>query len=124
MRTIAFGSSPVVEAVTAAAGDTWETTRREVIEPINAEFHRHLPTYLKNHDLGALGALYVTETGTGLGWDDGQAAYPGRGESTLTWDGPSRREPIRERWRRLLAMLPSIDRATAPSRTGRRRGRS
>jgi hypothetical protein len=97
MRAAAFGSFLVVAAVTAAAAGTWEMTRKEVIEPINAEFHRHLPTSLKNHDLDALGALYVTATGTGLGWDDGQAAYPDRGESTLTWDGPSRHEPIRER---------------------------
>jgi hypothetical protein len=111
MRTAAVGSFLLVAAVTAAAAGTWEVTRANVIEPINAEFHRHLPTYLKNQDLEALQALYTTETGTGLGWDDGHAAHPGRRESTLTWEGPSRREPIRERWRRLLAMLPSIDRA-------------
>jgi hypothetical protein len=66
MRTAAFGSLLVVAAVTAATAGSWEAIRRDVVEPINAEFHRHLPTYLKTHDLEALNGLYVTETGTGL----------------------------------------------------------
>jgi hypothetical protein len=95
----------------AAVGADWETTRRTVIDPLNSELHRHLPSFLKARDLDAVVALYATDTGTGLTWDAPHPAYPGREEETLRWDGARGPEPIRERYRRLLALFPTIDKA-------------
>jgi hypothetical protein len=95
----------------AAARTDWETTRRTVIDPLNSELHRHLPSFLKARDLDALVALYATDTGTGLAWGAPRQAYPGREEETLRWEGPRGTEAIRERYRRLLALFPAIDKA-------------
>jgi hypothetical protein len=94
-----------------AAASSWEVTRKSVIDPINSELHRHLPKYLRTRDLGALLELYATDTGTGISWDGAHPVYPGREEETLRWDRPARAEPIRERYQRLLDLLPTIDRA-------------
>jgi len=97
-------------AVTSAAGD-WETTRKTVIDPLNTELHRHLPSFVRTHDLDGVLGLYATATGGGLGWDGPRAVYPGREEETLRWDGARGPEPIRTRYERLFALLPSIDKA-------------
>jgi hypothetical protein len=96
---------------TTAHAASWEATRRAVIEPLNSELHRHLPTFLKQRDLRGVLHLYATDTGTGLTWDGAQRVYPGRGETTLRWDGAPGAEPIRARYERLLERLPTIERA-------------
>jgi hypothetical protein len=90
---------------------TWEVTRKTVIDPLNGDLHRHLPTFVRQHDLEAVLGLYVTDSGGGLTWDGAWEPYPGREERLVRWQGPAGAEPIRERWRRLLALLPTIDKA-------------
>jgi hypothetical protein len=96
-------------AVTEAA--SWEVTRKTVIDPINSTFHRHLPSYLRKRDLTALLELYATPAGGGVGWDGARAAYSGAEEDTRRWDGPPVVEAIGERYQRLLALLPAIEKA-------------
>jgi hypothetical protein len=100
----------LVLAATAPAAP-WDATRQTVIEPLNSELHRHLPTFLKARDLSGVLHLYATETGSGLTWAGAQEVYPGRGETTLRWDGEPGAEPIRARYERLLAYMPVIERA-------------
>ncbi len=90
---------------------TWEVTRKTVIDPLNSELHRHLPTYLKNRDLEAVLALYATDVGTGLTWDAAHAVYADREEEMQRWSGPTGAEAIRARYQRLLDLLPTIERA-------------
>jgi hypothetical protein len=94
-----------------ASASAWDATRRSVIEPINAELHRHLPTFLKNRDLTGVLHLYATGEGTGLTWNDARAVYPGRDETMLRWEGRGGAESIRARYERLLALVPTIERA-------------
>ena len=89
----------------------WELTRQTVIEPINAEFHRHLPSFLKARDLDAVLALYATEVGTGLTWEGALGVYPDAEEETTRWQGASGTESIRTRYEHLFALFPAIDRA-------------
>ena len=95
----------------SALAAPWEVTRKAVIDPLNTTLHRHLPLYVKNHDLGAVLELYATETGTGLRWDDGRRAHVGRDEELVRWEGGGGDEPIRVRYQRLLALLPRVERA-------------
>ncbi len=95
----------------AAQTERWEVTRKTVIDPLNGELHRHLPTFIRQRDLDAVVGLYVTEQGGGLAWDGSHEVYPGREEHVVRWDGGGGREPIRERWRRLFALLPTIEKA-------------
>src|SRR5262245_147973 len=95
----------------AARADSWEVTRKTVIDPLNGELHRHLPTFVRQRDLDAVLGLYVTDTGGGLTWQGGQDVYPGREERLIRWPGASGREPIRERWRHLLDLCPTIEKA-------------
>jgi len=93
-------------------GADWETSRKTVIDPVNTEFHRHLPSFVKSRDLDALVALYATDAGGGIAWGD--APLPvgaGHDVQTVRWGGAPRAEPIRERWRRLLALFPAVDKA-------------
>jgi hypothetical protein len=98
-------------AVATASAAPWETVRRTVIDPLNSELHRHLPSFLRARDLEALLGLYATDTGTGLTWDGARPVHPGREEETLRWEGARGPEPIRERYRRLLDLLPALARA-------------
>ena len=100
----------VALAARAAAAD-WETTRRTVIDPLNTELHRHLPSFLKSRDLDAVLALYATATGGGLIWDRGHAVYPEREEGMRRWEGNRGPEPIRTRYERLLALFATIEKA-------------
>jgi len=97
-------------AARAAAAD-WETTRSTVIDPLNTELHRHLPSFVKSGDLDAILGLYATATGGGLVWDRGHAVYPAREEETRRWEGNRGPEPIRVRYERLLALFATIDKA-------------
>jgi hypothetical protein len=101
----------VVLAASVTARADWEATRKAVIEPLNSELHRHLPTFLKSRDLTGVLHHYATERGTGLTWDGAHAVYPGRPETTWRWDGSRGSETIRQRYERLLARMPAIERA-------------
>src|ERR1700720_2916112 len=97
-------------AAPAIAAD-WETTRKNGIDPLNTGGDRHLPSAVKNRDLAAIVAMYATDTGGGLGWDGARGVYPGRGEKMRRWEGPAVSEPIRDRYRRLLDLLTTVDKA-------------
>src|SRR5262249_58328253 len=94
-----------------ASGASWEETRKTVIDPLNGALHRHLPTFVRQRDLDALVGLYVTTEGTGLTWDGMQPVYPEREERMLRWGGSSGPESIRDRWQRLFALMPTIEKA-------------
>jgi hypothetical protein len=94
-----------------ASAVPWEVTRKTVIDPLNGELHRHLPTFVRQRDLDAVLGLYVTDTGGGLTWQGGQEAYPGREERLIRWQGVSGPEAIRERWRHLFDLFPTIEKA-------------
>jgi hypothetical protein len=109
-RALAVAIAALVVPASAWTAD-WETTRKTVIDPLNSALHRHLPSYLKARDLDAVVGVYATATGGGLGWDAARPAYPDREEETLRWDGPPVVEPIRERYRHLLALFAAVDKA-------------
>jgi len=111
MRGLALALWMVAVVPLGASAAPWEVTRKGVIDPLNGAFHRHLPTYLRTRDLTALLGLYATETGTGISWDAAHAVDAGAEEEIFRWDGPPTVEPIRERWERLLALFPTIERA-------------
>jgi len=96
---------------TTAHAASWDATRQAVIEPLNSELHRHLPTFLKARDLTGVLHLYATASGSGLTWDGAHEVHPERGETMWRWDGPSGTEPIRSRYERLLERLSVIERA-------------
>jgi VCBS repeat protein len=98
-------------AASRAVAVDWETTRKTVIDPLNTALHRHLPSFVKSRDLDAVLGLYATDEGAGLGWDGAHAVYPAAEEETIRWDGPSVRESIRERYRRLLDLFATIEKA-------------
>jgi hypothetical protein len=89
----------------------WEVTRKTVIDPLNGDLHRHLPTFVRQRDLDAVLGLYATDAGGGLTWEGSRDAYPGREERLVRWEGTHGAEPIRERWRRLFELLPTIEKA-------------
>jgi hypothetical protein len=89
----------------------WEETRKSVIDPLNSALHRRLPSFVKARDLDALVALYTSETGSGLTWDGARRVHTASEEETLRWEGAMGSEPIRERYRRLLALFPRIEKA-------------
>ncbi len=82
-----------------------------MIDPLNADLHRHLPTFVRQRDLDAVLGLYATEAGGGLTWDGAREVYPGRDERLQRWEGAIGPEPIRERWRRLFELMPAIEKA-------------
>ena len=91
--------------------EDWETTRKRVIDPINSEFHRHLPTYIRERNLEEILSLYAVDTGTGLSWDGASLIYPGREEEMLRWGSATGSETMRERYRHLLDLFPTVDKA-------------
>ncbi len=91
--------------------DAWEQSRKTVIDPVNSEFHRHLPTYVRGRDLDEILSLYGVDTGTGLSWDDPSPIYPGREEEMLRWGSAKGSETTRERYQRLLDLFPTVDKA-------------
>jgi len=94
----------------SSLADSWDSVRKELIDPLNSLLHSHWPTELKRRNLDVLTRLYATRTGTGLAWDEVQSVSPLAAERTLRWGGPGGEEPIRERYRRLLELFPEIDR--------------
>jgi hypothetical protein len=99
-------------ALLLCTGADWETTRKTVIDPLNTELHRHLPSFVKSRDLEALVALYATDAGGGIGWGDAPPPVGvGHDVQTVRWGGAPRTEAIRERWQRLLALFPAVDKA-------------
>jgi FG-GAP-like repeat len=104
-------AAAVITIGTAARGDEWETTRKTVIDPINSEFHRHLPQYVKARDLEQIVSLYAVETGTGLSWDGARPVYTQQEEEMLRWGPASGAERIRDRYQHLLDLFPTVDKA-------------
>ena len=90
-------------------------TRKTVIDPLNSELHRHLPTFVRQRDLDGILGLYAVDTGGGLTWSGAQPVYPEHEERMLRWSGSAGPEPIRERWQHLLALLPTIEKAELAS---------
>src|ERR1043165_6641109 len=109
-----FGALAIalVLASTARADvSDWETTRKRVIDPVNTEFHRHLPGFVKDRKLEDILALYATDTESGLSWDGARQIYPQQEEEMLRWTGPSRAEPLRARYQQILDLFPKVDKA-------------
>jgi hypothetical protein len=105
------GAALAAVGVAGATVDDWERTRKDVIDPLNSELHRHLPTYLKSRDLTGVLDLYTTATGTGLRWTEPTRVYPGREETVLRWNGDRGSEPIRARYEKILEIFAAIDKA-------------
>jgi hypothetical protein len=108
---IVFALLPWLSGCLLLAGRHWEQTRQSVIEPINSAIHRHLARDIKAKNLDAVLSAYATETGTGLGWNDALEMTEEFSERRIRWQGPSREEPIRERYRRLFDLFDGIDKA-------------
>ena len=89
----------------------WEATRKHVIDPVNTEFHRHLPGFVKDHKLDDILGLYATNEESGLSWDGAERIYPAQEEETTRWTGPARTEPLRDRYKRILDLFPTVDKA-------------
>ena len=104
-------SLTVAAISTVCAAASWEATRKATIDPLNTALHRHLPFFVKARDLDGVVGLYTTSVGGGLPWDAARPVYPDREEETLRWEGTPRPEAIRERYRQLLALFASIDKA-------------
>jgi hypothetical protein len=69
--------------------EDWETTRKQVIDPINSEIHRHLPTYVRERNLDEILSVYAVDTGrTHVGWCEPDVPRPGRRDVAL---GPGNR---------------------------------
>jgi len=90
--------------------DEWDRVRSEQIEPLNSMLHGYWPKLIRERNLDALVRLYATETGTGLTWAGAEPVVEGAGERTLRWPGPAGKEPIRERYERLLALFARFER--------------
>jgi hypothetical protein len=101
-----------VSGCTRLMGGRWDATRRQVIEPINATFHKHLPRYVQARDLEALAGLYATDRVADLVWED--AARVGgahHAEDVRRFGGPAAERDVREHWRRILDLFPEVDKA-------------
>jgi hypothetical protein len=98
-------------ATTMATAESWDSTRKRLIEPLNAKLHSHWPNELKERNLDVLLRLYATETGTGLTWADPQRISMGTNEETLRWMGTRDEESIRDRYTRLLELFAEIQHA-------------
>ena len=98
----------LILASSPAAGESWEATRKNVIDPLNSALHSHWPTELENRNLDVLLSFYAVDTGTGIVWG-GTPQVSGAGtERTLRWTAPRGEESIRERYRRLLELFGEI----------------
>ena len=112
-RAVGFLCAALIALATSTRvrADPWETTRKTVIDPINSEFHRHLPQYIKARDLPQILSLYATEGGSGLLWDGARPVYAQQEEEMLRWGPPGGAERIRDRYQRLLDLFPTVDKA-------------
>ena len=110
-RALAGFCAALVALAVSAHADPWETARKTIIDPINSEFHRHLPQYIKARDLAQIVSLYATESGSGLSWDGARPVYTQQEEEMLRWGGASGAERIGDRYQRLLDLFPTVDKA-------------
>lgn len=111
VSVVALAIAAALSLPAPARADRWETTRLTVIDPINSEFHRHLPTYVRDRNLDQILSLYATGDGGGLGWAGPRRIYLGQEEEMLRWQGPTGAESIRDRYQRLLELFPTIEKA-------------
>jgi hypothetical protein len=93
------------------AGRHWDEARKTVIEPINTALHRHLPRDIKAKNLEGILAVYATDDGTGLPWNEPVDVTGAFGERRLRWEGPAAAESIRHRYREMLGLFEVIDKA-------------
>jgi VCBS repeat protein len=91
-------------------GPGWDTTRKTVVEPLNSALHRTLPRSIRQRDMTAILALYATETGTGLPWENSEPIASGD-EEVLRWHGPPASETIRSRYEHLLSLFENVESA-------------
>lgn len=91
-----------------AHADSWDLTRERLIDPLNAQIHRHWPSELKDRNLDALLRMYLTETGTGLRFADPTRVATDADEEMLRWQETRGEEGIRERYTKLLALFDEI----------------
>ncbi len=94
---------------TLCLADDWDATRDKLIDPLNSMLHHNVPAMIEAQDLDALTRMYATRTGSGLTWDHVEPDDVGDAEPTLRWRDPGGEEPIRERYRALLAVFATID---------------
>ena len=97
--------------VSTAYGAPWEITRSSVIDPLNSALHRRLPAAIRTRDLGAILTFYATDTGGGLRWNGPRTTDGTHEEETLHWEPPGGTEPIQARYRGLLDLFTTIDKA-------------
>lgn len=95
----------------AASADDWETTRKRLVDPLSAMLHKHWPAELAEGNLDVLLSLYATDIGTGLPWEAREPVYAKALEATLRWSGGSAEESLRERYRQLVGLFGTIERA-------------
>jgi hypothetical protein len=100
----------VLAGCQAGALDRWERARRQDVDPLNAALHRHLPAEIKGRDLEAVLAHYETGEGTGLVWAEPTRVPGAARERRLRWNERGR-EPLRDRYERLLALFPTVEKA-------------
>jgi hypothetical protein len=100
----------LVAIAAVARADSWERTRKAVIDPINTEFHRHLPKALAKRSLDEVLGLYAVERGSGIGWES-DPTHPAFREETRRFRRAAEDETIRERYEHMLAVFPKIEKA-------------
>ncbi len=113
-RVLTFAASvalPFLSGCLLLAGRHWEDTRKTVIEPINSAVHRHLPQDIKAKNLDGILAVYATDRGTGLPWNEPVEVMGEFRERRLSWQGPAAAESIRDRYQALLGLFEAIEKA-------------
>ena len=110
---------PLLLALAAVAGcalagpsiERWEASRRDVVEPLNATFHKHLPRHVAAHDLEALVALHASPELLDQAWDGGEVVAPELDERVVRWRAAPSARSVRAHWEHVLALFPEVERA-------------
>ena len=92
-------------------GHSWDQTRKQVVEPLNAALHRGVPRSIKQRDLNAILGFYAAESGGGLQWANAEPIRGDFDEEVLRWHGPAGSETIRSRYEHLLQLFESVESA-------------
>lgn len=108
---IILAALPPLPGCLLFAGRHWEDARKAVIEPINAAVHRHLPQDIKAKNIDAILAVYATDHGSGLPWNEPLDVSGKFHERRLRWQGPAAPESIRDRYQALFNTFESIEKA-------------
>src|SRR5262249_33850400 len=89
----------------------WEETRKTLVDPMNAAFHRELPRRIRQRDLAGILGLYAVEQGTGLRWENAELINGAFDEEVQRWHGPAGAESIRSRYERILDLFQNVESA-------------